>query len=391
MGVDTAMGGKRKRVIGDGSVHGEDSLVEEGVDTESKSIKKVRLLVDGEPSLDGGEDNLPGTLTSSASTVSCVDSPESPGEMEVEEETAEGRKGEEEKEKTEEGEEEEEEKGEKASEGDDKNNQRVEDDTDRENEQSIDTIDTIDGEAAANDTSTTPSSTSSSGKPSKKYIPRLRASGKPSLRWHEDSNLLMTDDRRGFFAKLAKLIMHPQQGLHRNPVWRSKQSIDKGRKSKTSMRALQPIQSDPSNDYRPDRPEWLRNVAVIGFGVTVGRSKLGRAAGQGLLAERPFKKGEFITEYNGWTLSRDDADLLRRERRAAWVRCLEMRHAYLDGIREAVLGVGGGSLCNDNAKSIGGVGNNSVWERWWDPLEARWRLFVLAVRDVEVSISTDTS
>jgi hypothetical protein len=66
-----------------------------------------------------------------------------------------------------------------------------------------------------------------------------------------------------------------------------------------------------------------------------------------LFVDRPFERNELITEYTGVLIGRETAEKLRAQGLHTHVRCLNMQHAYLDGLRQPVKGKGGGSFAND--------------------------------------------
>lgn len=94
-----------------------------------------------------------------------------------------------------------------------------------------------------------------------------------------------------------------------------------------------------------------KNVAVIGNGVHVSASGI-PDAGFGLFASRRFKRGEWITLYDGEVVTRKEA--WRRDVRS---HIASRDGTIVDGIKTPRVGRGGGSFanCSLNAKSANAV------------------------------------
>lgn len=101
-----------------------------------------------------------------------------------------------------------------------------------------------------------------------------------------------------------------------------------------------------------------RNVdlASVGHGLRIAPSSI-PGAGLGLYVTRNYKRGDFITWYEGAALTRREA----LERRSAGTDSHIIRGStstfhgsYIDGIHASDLrdGQGGGSACNDGAHSL---------------------------------------
>lgn len=95
---------------------------------------------------------------------------------------------------------------------------------------------------------------------------------------------------------------------------------------------------------------WIRDAAAaptVGHGVSVRPSRMA-GGGKGLFADRVFAKGDIITRYSGRKISRSEADRLRREDagNASHMRKTGDQRFIIDGLREPVVGRGGGSFAN---------------------------------------------
>lgn len=134
------------------------------------------------------------------------------------------------------------------------------------------------------------------------------------------------------------------------------------------------------------RVPWDR-LATLGDGVITQPSDLG---GYGLFAERPFARGDWITEYQGTPISRDQAQQLRKENRHWHVYTLEMQHHYVDGLKSDTIRVGNGaaSLANDANWSPQGYSrrnlNNAVDVIVDNPLTGESKMVLRALRDIEI-------
>lgn len=88
--------------------------------------------------------------------------------------------------------------------------------------------------------------------------------------------------------------------------------------------------------------------ATVGNGLEVKASTL-KHAGNGCFTTKTFKKGEYVTEYDGQRIGWEDAKRRRRLGIDAYIRTLYFGWIYIDGLcdPEAVKGKGGGSFVND--------------------------------------------
>lgn len=101
-----------------------------------------------------------------------------------------------------------------------------------------------------------------------------------------------------------------------------------------------------------------KSLSTIGEGVYVTESKIPNA-GYGLFASKFFNRGDYITLYDGEVLSYKSA----WSRRIITHMCTR-EGVYVDGIKEPVLGKGGGSFSNTsklkkyaNSEIVGNLGN----------------------------------
>ena len=102
----------------------------------------------------------------------------------------------------------------------------------------------------------------------------------------------------------------------------------------------------------------IHHLATIGNGVHVAESRI-EGAGNGLFVSKFFKRGDFITLYDGETVTRKEA----------WQRpCLThmagREGVIVDGLKEPIVGKGGGSFANGtrlsrdaNAQIVAQLGN----------------------------------
>jgi hypothetical protein len=116
--------------------------------------------------------------------------------------------------------------------------------------------------------------------------------------------------------------------------------------------------------------------AVIGDGVEVQRSTL-NGAGLGLFTVRPFERGALITQYDGRVIARAEALDLRAQGRDSHVRTLETGHTAIDGLREPLLGRGGGSFANQAPPPL------TPNARYWTSAELQPRVWLRATRRIE--------
>jgi sensor domain CHASE-containing protein len=123
----------------------------------------------------------------------------------------------------------------------------------------------------------------------------------------------------------------------------------------------------------------VHHTATVGNGVEVRASTLPKA-GRGLFACVPFVRGDLITEYAGPVVG--VAEVKKRDLSACThVGTLRRMFLYVDGLREATAGAGGGSFVND--PRFGRVAEyNAVLFVRYDCRAGRWRLFVKAVHDI---------
>lgn len=96
-------------------------------------------------------------------------------------------------------------------------------------------------------------------------------------------------------------------------------------------------------------------LSTVGDGVFVQPSKIPKA-GNGLYVSRPFKKGEYITLYDGETITR----------REAWSRSVLSHMATregvtVDGLKDPIWGRGGGSFANASLLKSGANAELVAW------------------------------
>ncbi|KAL8439242.1 hypothetical protein Efla_005719 [Eimeria flavescens] len=152
------------------------------------------------------------------------------------------------------------------------------------------------------------------------------------------------------------------------------------------------LQSDwQSVDFRPQAPEtkksrlFLNTLCYLCEGVITKKSTLGRRAGLGLFCEKAegFEKGAIITEFVGWLVDREQAEQLRRRRRASHIVAVQKGFLYIDGVKDPYYGTGAASFANDGSEFLGGPGNNSHFYHWFDDEIGRTRVFLRAARRIE--------
>lgn len=90
----------------------------------------------------------------------------------------------------------------------------------------------------------------------------------------------------------------------------------------------------------------LQQCAVIGSGVEVLPSSI-LGAGNGLWATRGFRKGEWITEYDGVVIDRQLACRMREQGLDSHVRTLSSQWDCIAGLKVPLRGCGGASFAND--------------------------------------------
>ncbi|XP_026193657.1 uncharacterized protein LOC34618724 [Cyclospora cayetanensis] len=145
-----------------------------------------------------------------------------------------------------------------------------------------------------------------------------------------------------------------------------------------------------SVDFKPQAPEtkksrlFLNSLCYLFEGVITKKSTLGRRAGLGLFCERAkgFAKGTVITEFVGWLVDREQAEQLRKRRRASHIVAVQKGFLYIDGVKDPYYGTGGASFANDGSEFLGGPGNNSYFYHWYDEELGRTRVFLRATRDI---------
>ncbi|CDJ67219.1 high mobility group (HMG) box domain-containing protein, putative [Eimeria necatrix] len=143
-------------------------------------------------------------------------------------------------------------------------------------------------------------------------------------------------------------------------------------------------------DFRPQTPEtkksrlFLNSLCYLCEGVITKKSTLGRKAGLGLFCERPegFAKGAVITEFVGWLVDREQAEQLRKRRKASHIVAVQKGFLYIDGVKDPYYGTGGASFANDGSEFLGGPGNNSYFYHWFDEELGRTRVFLRATRSI---------
>jgi hypothetical protein len=88
-------------------------------------------------------------------------------------------------------------------------------------------------------------------------------------------------------------------------------------------------------------------VATIGNGLVVKKSNIAHPdAGNGLFADRDFRKNELVTFYDGRQMDASESKQLADK---SYLRTLHSQHSAIDGLRDAssAQGRGGGSFAND--------------------------------------------
>jgi hypothetical protein len=89
-------------------------------------------------------------------------------------------------------------------------------------------------------------------------------------------------------------------------------------------------------------------LMVVGSGLEVKTSTI-VGAGLGLFTKLPIKKGQWITEYSGTVIERDEADRLKSKKKHSHIRVLEYQGRCMNGFRNPAdaIGLGGASFAND--------------------------------------------
>jgi hypothetical protein len=103
-----------------------------------------------------------------------------------------------------------------------------------------------------------------------------------------------------------------------------------------------------------------KQVAVIGDGLHVSPSSI-LGAGNGLWAVRRFEKGEWITEYAGVVIDRQQACRMREQGMDSHVRALSCQWECIAGLQNPTEGCGGGSFANDGRNA---AANNARFVQW---------------------------
>lgn len=119
--------------------------------------------------------------------------------------------------------------------------------------------------------------------------------------------------------------------------------------------------------------------AIIGNGVQILPSLMPNA-GNGLFADRDFKKNELITEYDGPRIDKASADKLREKHMHTHIRVVNSQYEYIDGYKDVLVGKGGGSFANDATIQ---KQNNSIYFSKFDELRGRGRVFLKATKDIK--------
>uniref|UniRef100_A0A0G4H124 SET domain-containing protein n=1 Tax=Chromera velia CCMP2878 TaxID=1169474 RepID=A0A0G4H124_9ALVE len=136
-------------------------------------------------------------------------------------------------------------------------------------------------------------------------------------------------------------------------------------------------------------------VAVIGDGVSVRKSKLGKDAGNGLFAAHDFEKHDSITEYVGHIIDQKTADQLREEGKDSHIMTVVRGWQALDGLKDIMPGTGGGQFANDGTRKINGKspGINAKREVIFDNEIGDYRVYLKATKRIpkrqEILISYD--
>uniref|UniRef100_A0A0G4H075 SET domain-containing protein n=1 Tax=Chromera velia CCMP2878 TaxID=1169474 RepID=A0A0G4H075_9ALVE len=128
-------------------------------------------------------------------------------------------------------------------------------------------------------------------------------------------------------------------------------------------------------------------VAVIGDGVTVDTSMLGRVAGSGLFATKAFEEGDIVTEFVGYLLDRETAMRQKEKGTHSHIMTLVKNHSYLMCLKDVVAGLGGAHFANDgtvskNGKPAPGVNAKNFW--YFDKDMACTRVFLKATKRIEI-------
>jgi hypothetical protein len=109
------------------------------------------------------------------------------------------------------------------------------------------------------------------------------------------------------------------------------------------------VRSTPFKSYERLYHEHIHaRSATIGSGVEVAPSEI-LGAGEGLFAQRPFKKGALITGVDGNLISYKEADELKAKGQHTHIRTLIRQHLCVNGLKvhPAPEGRGGGTYAND--------------------------------------------
>ena len=122
-----------------------------------------------------------------------------------------------------------------------------------------------------------------------------------------------------------------------------------------------------------------KGVACVGNGVEVKQSLI-PDAGKGLFATVAFDKNDYITEYDGFYMSKDEARSLS-PRKTTHFRTADS-DTVIDGFKDPMraVGHGGASFANDGKRP---GSNNSKFKRVWDSKFVVYRVFLVATERIE--------
>lgn len=123
-----------------------------------------------------------------------------------------------------------------------------------------------------------------------------------------------------------------------------------------------------------------KGIAYVGNAVEIKPSTIPEA-GLGLFARLPFNQGDYITEYDGWRMHKDEARSLPPEDTTHF-RTLDS-HIVIAGFTkpEEAIGWGGASFANDRRSA---AENNSKFVLVWDKKLNTNRVFLAATSKIDV-------
>jgi uncharacterized protein len=130
--------------------------------------------------------------------------------------------------------------------------------------------------------------------------------------------------------------------------------------------------------------EKLQQIGYVGDGLEVKESTIPNA-GNGLFATKNYPKLSLITEYEGRTIFKKEADELRSKGKHRYIRVVVNLFQYIDGVKDPeearTKRLGGGSFCNDGAQSKMHV--NAKFVNIVDSKTTQVRCFIQALEDIK--------